>query len=84
MPNGVNTPWLIALLRNKIFAGSTTIETNGSMPALTIAPTAPPKPPVKLVTNGPTNVYATHASKPPSMPAEKLLTNISKPPGIES
>ena len=30
IPNGEKTPWLIALFKNKIFAGSTIIEVNGN------------------------------------------------------
>ena len=44
MPSGVKTPWLIALLRNSTFAGSTTIDTSGSSPVLTSAFASQPRP----------------------------------------
>jgi hypothetical protein len=33
--SGVKMPWLMALLRNKTFAGSTKMDASGSSPALT-------------------------------------------------
>ncbi len=48
MPSGVNTPWLMALLRKRTLPGSTMIDTSGSRPASTSQFTAASSP---LLTN---------------------------------
>ena len=79
VPSGVKTPWLIALLRNRILAGSTKIEASGirwlSMRKSTIF-SAPLE---NCSTNGPATRKPPIARIIPQMPAEKLLTSISRP-----
>ena len=79
MPSGVKTPWLMALLRNSTFAGSTMIETSGSRLYATSHPTAPPSTALTPSITGPNAKKPTIARIMPRMPAEKLLTSISKP-----
>ena len=72
-------PWLMALLRNRIFAGSMKIEVSGSRWFETSVSTTFEASSLNLSTNGPAIVKPRIARKPPQMPAEKLLTSISKP-----
>jgi hypothetical protein len=51
IPNGPKTPWLIALFKNKIFAGSIKIEAKGSKPRLTKALT-----PILKISFSPTTI----------------------------
>ena len=79
MPSGVNTPWLIALFRNRTFAGSTMIDRSGSRFSETSHPTATPSAVLTPRITGPNTKNPTIASSMPRMPAEKLFTSISKP-----
>ncbi|CAB4921164.1 unannotated protein [freshwater metagenome] len=79
VPSGVRMPWLIALFRNRILAGSMKIEVSGSRLRSTRKSTTLPAKVLKPCTNGPATTKPTTARMPPQMPAEKLLTSISKP-----
>ena len=79
VPSGVSTPWLMALLRNSTLAGSMKIEVSGSRPLLTRKSTPSPSHSLSRCTIGLMMKKPTIASEPPQMPAEKLLTSISKP-----
>ncbi len=79
MPSGVNTPWLMALLRNSTLAGSTMIETSGSRFRETSQSTAPPSTALMPSMTGPKAKKPRIARTMPRMPAEKLFTSISKP-----
>ncbi|MNP48823.1 hypothetical protein D3C76_1429670 [compost metagenome] len=79
MPSGEKIPWLMALFRNRIFAGSTKIEVNGSRLLTTMICTPAASTLDIASTNGPIPIKARIANSIPMMPAEKLLTNISKP-----
>lgn len=81
-PDGVKTPWLMALLRNSTLAGSTSTAVMGSRLWLTSHSTPFPNQPVRVVHTGPMRNIQTMDRMPPMMPTEKLLTNISKPAGI--
>ena len=79
IPSGEKIPWLIALFRNRIFAGSTKIEARGSAPTSTITLTPAAKPEERTFTAGPITMNAMIAQIMPMIPAEKLFTSISKP-----
>ena len=79
VPSGVKTPWLMALLRNRILAGSTKIEVNGSRLFSTRKSTTFSARSENASTNGPATRKPPIARHMPQMPAEKLLTSISKP-----
>ena len=83
-PKGVNTPWLMALFRKRTFAGSTRMDVRGRSPRSTSQPT--PAPITALITSatGPITQNPIIARMAARMPAEKLLTSISKPAGIFS
>ena len=72
-------PWLMALLRNSTFAGSTMIEASGSRPLVTRTFTPAPATRVSDVTIGPTPSRPMIAMMPPRMPRLKFATSISKP-----
>ncbi len=72
-------PWLIALLRNRIFAGSISTEVIGSRWKSTSQPTMPPRKVLIPETIGPMTKNPNTARIKPQIPAEKLLTSISKP-----
>ena len=72
----------MALFKNRTFAGSIKIATNGNRPCTTrILTPAASTTRIALMT-GPTTVYPRIASSIPMIPAEKLLISISKPAGI--
>ena len=52
MPSGVSTPWLMALLRKRTFAGSMTIEVSGSRLLSTSHSTALPRTSMTSLTTG--------------------------------
>ena len=79
MPSGVNTPWLMALLRNSTFAGSTMIDSSGSRLSETSQSTTLPSTVETPSMTGPKTKNPTMARIMPRMPAEKLFTSISKP-----
>jgi hypothetical protein len=79
VPSGVSTPWLIALLRKRIFAGSINREVRGSKFSSTRNSTTLPATSLNASTTGLMTKKPTTASRPPQIPAEKLLTSISKP-----
>ena len=79
VPSGVRMPWLIALLRKRILAGSMKIEVSGSTLRSTRKSTTLLARLEKPCTNGPATTNPRTARMPPQMPAEKLLTSISKP-----
>ena len=81
VPMGVNTPWLMALLRNSTLAGSTSTAVRGSRLWSTRKPTPAPSTSVIFTQAGPMTKMDSTASTPPIMPTEKLLTTISKPAG---
>ena len=78
-PSGVRTPWLIALLRNRILAGSMSTEVSGSRPLFTSTCTPAPIAVLTPVTTGLRAKKPATARMAPQMPAEKLSTSISKP-----
>ncbi|MNT02730.1 hypothetical protein D3C72_1372370 [compost metagenome] len=79
MPNGEKIPWLMALFRKRIFAGSTKIDASGSRLLVTMMFTPVARICDNPSTSGPMAKNARIASSIPIMPAEKLFTNISKP-----
>ena len=79
--SGVKMPWLMALLRNRTFAGSTKMEARGSRPAATSQLTPPASTAMIAATMGPTPSEPRMASSMPMMPSEKLSMTISKPAG---
>ena len=79
MPSGVSTPWLMALLRNNTLAGSMISDASGSRPCAMSKSTAAPSALETAAKIGPKAKNPTTASSAEAMPAEKLLTSISKP-----
>ena len=79
IPRGPRIPWLIALFKNKTFAGSMKILASGNRPASKINCTPAARKSVNALTAGPISLYAISVSKPPIIPAEKLFTSISNP-----
>ena len=79
MPSGEKIPWLMALFRKRIFAGSTKIEVSGNRSCLTRKSTPAASAPESPFTAGPMTTNANSANNIPIMPAEKLFTSISKP-----
>jgi len=79
VPTGVNTPWLMALLRNSTLAGSTRMLIRGRMCAETSQSTPAIMRFVRPLTRGAMPKNAPIARRKPRIPAEKLLTSISKP-----
>ena len=79
VPSGVSTPWLIALLRKSTLAGSISSEVNGSRSWSTSQLTPSPASSLTRVRIGLIPKKPKVASSVPQMPAEKLLTSISKP-----
>ena len=79
VPNGVKMPWLIALFRKRIFAGSMKIFVKGINCAFRIVSTPAAIACVKRSTTGPIAWNPSSAKANPIKPAEKLLTSISKP-----
>ncbi len=78
-PSGLKIPWLIALFKNKIFAGSMNKLASGNKCALTIAPTPAAMMSSRPVMSGPNTLNPPSINKPPMIPTEKLLTSISRP-----
>ncbi len=78
-PSGVRTPWLTALFRNRILAGSMKIEVSGSRWWLTRVSTTLEAIVLNQSTKRAAAPKPTSARIIPQMPAEKLLTSISKP-----
>ncbi len=78
-PSGVNTPWLIALLRNSTFAGSTMIDASGSSVVCDEEVDTVARPLNRRLRSGPIDELSETASEPPMMPSEKLSISISKP-----
>ncbi len=84
VPSGVRMPWLMALLRNSTFAGSITTLVRGSRPLSTRKETPSPRRAVIQLMTGVRRKNAPIAKIAPRIPAEKLLTSISKPGRIRS
>ena len=82
MPSGVRMPWLIALFRNRILAGSISSEARGSSELSIRNSTAAPAPAMRSSMIGASRNMEAIAMIAPMMPAEKLLTSISKPVGM--
>ncbi|CAC6704256.1 Uncharacterised protein [Staphylococcus aureus] len=78
----MNTPWLIALFKNTIFAGSTKILTSGSRCACTNDSTATDKICMINFIIGAKILNPAIVMINPKIPAEKLLNSISKPCGV--
>ena len=76
---GVKIPWLIALFKNKIFAGSINTLASGNKCALMITSTPALSALVITLTIGPIPKNPKIAKINPRIPAEKLFTNISNP-----
>ena len=81
-PSGARTPWLIALFRNRTFAGSTMIDVSGSSVLSTRKSTASPAALETTATGGPITQYARTARIAPRIPAENVPTSISNPVGM--
>ncbi len=79
MPSGVSTPWLMALLRKKILAGSMNTDVSGSRSWSTRNCTTEPSPSVIFRTMGASTNMPRTAITAERIPAEKLLTSISNP-----
>ena len=78
-PSGVSTPWLMALLRKNTLAGSMTTEVSGSRLLSTSVSTPLPRTSMTLLTIGAMTQKPTIAITNATMPAENMLTSISKP-----
>ena len=80
MPSGVSTPWLMALFRNSTLAGSMMMLASGSRLCSTSQSTPLPSAVARRRRRSArTRRSPTTASTAAAMPAEKLLTSISKP-----
>ena len=84
IPRGVRTPWLMALLRKKTFAGSISNETRGSRPALTRPATPSASRVISPFTSGARPKNPAISRMKPRIPAENMFTSISKPAGMWS
>src|SRR4028118_1119109 len=76
MASGARTPWLIALLRNSTFAGSTMMLTSGKRPAFTIVLTPAPRTSLMAVMTGPAPRTPMMARGPPMVPAGEVVASI--------
>jgi hypothetical protein len=79
MPRGVSTPWLTALFKNSTLAGSMIRLASGNRWWATSQSTPCPAPLERASIGGPNKKYPTTARAAAKIPAEKLLTSISKP-----
>ncbi len=82
IPIGEKIPWLIALFKNRTFAGSIKILAIGSSLLSTKKPTPALIASFNDSTSGVTPFSVSSVRTAPRMPSEKLLTSISKPAGI--
>ena len=78
-PSGVNTPWLMALLRNSTLPGSTRIDTRPSRWWSISQLTPSSARSASQDTEGPIAHWPKIAITAPMMPALKLSTSISNP-----
>ena len=79
MPSGTRMPWLIALFKNKICAGSTKNGVSSSRLCAVRKFTPADSTCVRAVIAGATPAYPSIHSATPSKPSEKLSTSISRP-----
>lgn len=82
MPSGVSTPWLMALLRKNTLAGSMRMLTSGRKPVAMSQFTAAPARSMIALTRRAMTKKPKMPMKKAVMPAENMLTSISKPARI--